>query len=245
MNSPTFEKMLKIKKEMLRNCKLCFGRGSTGGIDCECMKKFEKYVIYMFSGIEKEYWDLTLSDFNGDQIAKEAVAAYIKNIDNAVKNGLGLGLSGSHGTGKSMSAILILKAAVEAGYSIRFITLAELMKLIKSQFNENEEEAKTFYEDKVRNIELLVIDDIGEEYTPKDYGAFCVAEMSLLFRHRRRSCLPTIVTTNLTKADLELKYGSSMSSLMKSNFKFVTIAGEDYREKQGEKWEQLLNGDSK
>jgi len=233
------ERFERLKKDMLNRCKICKGKGIVNNKKCRCMKKFEYYITLFFRGIEEEYWDSTLDDFKGDKIAKGVIEDYIKNIDNAFKYGLSLGLSGSHGVGKTLASILILKAALAKKYTIYFITLAELLKLIKKPFSEEDSDAIKLY-DEIKNIDFLALDDLSEEYTPKDFGAFCVSEMSLLFRYRRRNCLPSIITTNLTKKDLENKYGSSLSSLMKSNFKFITISGKDFREKQGKNWNKLL-----
>jgi DNA replication protein DnaC len=234
------DRMEKIKQKMQKACTICKGTGIHNNQDCECAKKFERYVTLLFCGIEQEYWDKTLDDFKGDKLAKGIIIDYIENLKNAYEYGLSLGLSGPHGVGKTLASNLILIAALDTKYKIYNITLAELLKLIKKPFTDDDTESIRLYNEKVKNVDFLVVDDLGDEYTPKDFGAFCISEMSLLFRHRRRNCFPTIITTNLTKKDLEDKYGSSLSSLMKSNFKFITLSGRDYREKQGADWDKML-----
>ena len=242
MEQALINRMEKIRKKLKDECTKCKHSGILNNQSCECMKKYEYYVTLLFCGIEEEYWDLTLDDFKGDKLAKGTIVDYIDNLKNAFEYGLSLGLSGSHGVGKTLASALILKAALDVKYTIYSISLAELLKLIKKPFSEEDTESIRLYNDKIKNADFLVVDDLGDEYTPKDFGAFCISEMSLLFRHRRRNCFPTIITTNLTKKDLEEKYGSSLSSLMKSNFKFITLSGKDFREKQGKNWDRLLKG---
>jgi len=243
--SSDFEKLQELKSDMVGKCPDCAGSGYIGNDECKCLTKFSSYVKLHYNGVEKEYWDLTLDDLHIEPISKSKIKDFIDHIDNAKKHGLGMALSGGHGTGKTLSSVLILKAAIAKEYSVYFTTLAELLKLIKQTFDSSREDTealKELYNSKIMGSDFLVIDDMGEEYTPRTFGSFCVAEMSMLMRHRRRNCLSTIITTNLSRDVLMDKYGSAISSLLKSNLEYITFAGKDYRETQGANFTDLLRG---
>jgi len=232
----------KIKINLLKNCTICKGTGITKDEHtCICLLNYEKYVHYDFAGIEKEYWELTLEkDWIGDKVAKKYTQLYIKHLVKAYENGLGIIYLGKNGVGKTMLSNVVLKEASDKNYSVRNITLEELLKLIKTSFESSD--AKDEYE-KIKQMDFICLDNVGLEYKPKDFGVFTVAEMDVLIRYRRRNLLPIIITSNLTsKEEFMENYGSSILSLLISASKFIIVQGEDYRLKQGEDWENKLKG---
>jgi len=236
------KRLNKIKINLLKNCTVCKGTGILeDGNVCTCLITYEKYVHYDFAGIEKEYWDLTLDkNWVGDKVAKKYTQLYIKYIEKAYDNGLGIIYVGKNGVGKTMLVNIILKEALNKKYSVKNITLEELLKLIKSSFESSE--AKEEYQ-KIKQTDFICLDNVGSEYKPKDFGVFTVAEMDLLIRYRRRNLLPTIITSNLiNKEEFIENYGSSILSLLISASKFIIVQGEDHRQKQGEDWESKLRG---
>jgi DNA replication protein DnaC len=243
MNNDLREKRLnKIKLNLLKNCTVCKGTGITKERQtCICLINYERYIHYEFAGIEKEYWDITLDrDWVGDKVAKKYTQLYIKYLDKAYENGLGIIYLGKNGVGKTMLSNTILKEAKNKNYNVRNITLEELLKLIKEAFNSSD--AKDEYE-KMKQMDFLCLDNVGSEYKPKDFGVFTVAELDVLIRYRRRNLLPIIITSNLTsKEEFIENYGSSILSLLISVSKFIIVQGEDHRQKQGEDWENKLRG---
>jgi DNA replication protein DnaC len=233
--------MLALREEMLKNCKICNGTGIVNIKDeCECVRKYEYYVGLAYSGIDREYWDLSLDDWNGDELAKDLVVAYIKNIDVAFKEGLGIVFFGSNGVGKTFAATQILKEAQKKGHSIYKITLAELLERIKSSFESNKEEFDEFYQENILDISFLVLDNLSSEYSPKNNKTFPIARLDLLFRHRRGNCLPTIITTNFEKNEFIDNYGTSVNSLLSSRSKFIQVTGDDYRKNQQSDWDKFI-----
>jgi len=239
-------KLLKKRNELLKKCKLCNNMGYIikNGIkyDCKCLQEYYFYIKMFFAGIDPEYWDITIEQWKGDQKVVDDITIYIQNLENALEYGLSLGFGGSHGVGKTLAANLILKAALKENYICKFITLNELLNKIKDTFNKEGIEKEKLKEkiNDIKEAHFLTLDELGGEYVPSDFGKFTASECDLIFKYRRRNCLPTIITTNLKKKEFLDYYGSSLNSIISSRFKFIWISGEDFRIKQGKEWERLL-----
>lgn len=225
-----------LKDKLLKDCSLCDHSGwremnGTSSI-CSCLSRFESYVELDDAGIDREYWDISFDNWKGDGLALRKVQEYIQHIESAYKNGLGMVFYGNNGTGKSMLSVQILRAALSRGYSIRFITMAEVTALMKSKIDKPDIDGK-FYEDKVKNAEFLCLDNLGSEYKPQNFGTYTMAEFDILSRYRRRNLLPTLITSNLSDSEFISNYGSSISSLFSASSQFVRVEGKDFRQEQG------------
>lgn len=232
-----------LKTKILSGCSDC---DHTGWLDvsdspspCRCLKQFERYLELDAAGIDKEYWDLSLaSNWNGDQIAKDRVEEYITNLSSAYDNGLGIVFHGTNGVGKTFLGVTILKKALELGKSVCFITMAELCQKMKSKIDS--EGDREFYEDRVKNVDYLYIDNLGSEYRPQNFGTYTLAEFDILARHRRRNLLPTLLSTNLSREEFISQYGSSISSLFSASAQFLHVQGSDFRQSQGQQYFEKL-----
>jgi len=233
------EKQLeKLKLKMLAECDKC---NHTGVLEdksvCNCLKKFYFFSQLAYANIGKEYWNLSLKDFKtGDMKAKFITEKYCKNLDSAYDNGLGIMFMGSSGTGKTFLAVEILKAALNLGYSIYFISLSEILKCIKDGFEDKTK--KEIFENKIKDVDFLVIDDV------KDYDSstpFALMEFEALMRYRCQNNLPTIITTNLSLEETKHVYSESLLSIFTSKMKIVEVVGVDYRKKLGDSWDKILS----
>lgn len=241
------EFFMKLQNKLFSECGLCNKDGWVPSSlsdsvfkACSCRLKFEMYIESDDSGIDKEYWDLDWSDWRGDELAKRKVQEYIEHLDSAYENGLGMVFYGRNGVGKTFLSTQILKTALQKGKSIRFLTMAETVALMKSKIDdENDEE---FYEKSVKNVEFLCLDNLGAEYQPKNFGSYTLAEFDILARHRRRQLFPTILTTNLSMDEFKTLYGSSISSLFSACSQFISVEGKDFRSEQGKGYADKLRG---
>jgi DNA replication protein DnaC len=118
--------------------------------------------------------------------------------------------------------------------------MAELIKFIQGGFED--EEKADFYNNKIKKVDFLCVDDLGKEYRNlKNSGSFVTAEFDILMRFRKGSLLPSILTTNLGDTEFKKFYGDSVDSLLTSCNKRLIVMGDDFRGKQGKKWDKLLN----
>ena len=237
------ERLKKLKDKIVGSCKICLGTGiGINDKECECLKKYLYYAGLAAANVPSDYWFLDESEFEGDKLGLNTVKKYINSIDNALKQGLGITFLGSYGRGKTFLSILIIKAAVVKQHSAFMITMAELIKFIQGGFED--EEKVDFYNNKIKKVEFLCVDDLGKEYRNlKNAGSFVTSEFDILMRFRKGSLLPTLLTTNLSDAEFKKLYGDSVASLLTSCNKQLVVMGDDFRGKQGKKWEKLLNNE--
>lgn len=118
---------------------------------------------------------------------------------------------------------------------IYYLTYPEFLTLKKSQFDADEDtKAKLFAQmeglhgrstDDRLNVRVLVLDDLGKEYT----SDFNDASFDELLRARYDKGLPTIITTNKNRDEWAGQYGKAMGSFAFEAFQSVTIIGKDLR----------------
>ena len=113
--------------------------------------------------IPEKYKDINLSKFILTESNKKIILALnnygIKFNENKNKSVL---LVGGVGTGKTMIACLILKTVLEKGYTGEIVTVVDMLDKIKESYNPSIN-AEIGYVNKLCNIDLLVLDDIGIE----------------------------------------------------------------------------------
>jgi DNA replication protein DnaC len=230
--------LIKLRDRLMAECTLCDKTGWIGDTMCKCRTDFQRYMLLDDAGIDREYWDVTFDDWKGDQVARHLVEKYIAKLDVAYEEGLGIVFWGNTGTGKTMLCSIILKQALTVGKSIRFITMAELLDVFRKKI-ENKDIEK-HYEENIKNVDFLCIDNLGSEYGPKKaHGSYSVAEFDLLARYRKRNLLPTLLTTNDTPDVFKEQYGAAISSLYAGCSAFIEVTGHDFRTTQN-KFDALI-----
>lgn len=86
--------------------------------------------------------------------------------------------------------------------------------------------------------ELLIIDDLGlEPLVAKHFGTeFRPVEMLIGMRYNRM--LPTIISTNLTRGEIEARYGSRLFDRLNELFQFIYMSQESFRPAIGGRYGQ-------
>jgi DNA replication protein DnaC len=229
-----FEKELEVEKRRLWEiCKECNKSPRTGRIldeflpECKnsCLKKMMQYASYMKTSIPSEFWNLNLKDYKKDSKVLEIVNVYIKKIEQNFDSGLGLLFHGGHGSGKSLLANEVLKAACKEGYTAKTRSLTEILESVKKSYKEDNNQV----ESEIENTDFYCFEDAGLEYRKKD-SEFVSKEFDRLFQIRKRSRLPTLVTMPYSPEQVELYYGKHLLSTFYSCMRPVRLKGSDYRE---------------
>jgi DNA replication protein DnaC len=107
-------------------------------------------------------------------------------------------LMGTYGCGKTHLAAAIANTCVEYGMSTLFLTVPDLMDWLRNSYDA----ADTNFEerfDEIRNVGLLVLDDLGSQNTTK----WANEKLFQIIDHRYVRKLPMVVTTNLSLEDLD------------------------------------------
>jgi len=180
-------------------------------------------------------------DIAEGQKAYDTVKLYAENLVNARKHGVNLMLLGPNGTGKTLLATCILKEAIRQGYSVQMTSLGGIIEMYTDGWTNPD--VRDVFNNRIKNVDFLLIDDVGKEYRAKSSDLVEVAFDNLI-RYRSFRRKPFILTTNTDMQRLQSTYGRSLASLLQGKCMNVQVGGVDYRQViQAKDLRALLLGD--
>ncbi|MFT8930048.1 MAG: ATP-binding protein [Sporolactobacillus sp.] len=141
-------------------------------------------------------------------------------------------LKGSYGTGKSHLSVAVVKVLLEHGYSCLFLSVPKLLTKIKATYSRDSKWHEEDVMDFIQRVDLLVLDDVGTEYTNLRNDQDNWTQSKLFEIMDSRAGRHTIYTTNLNAAELENKINARNFSRLMDNTEIVIMDGPDYRKKQ-------------
>jgi DNA replication protein DnaC len=141
-------------------------------------------------------------------------------------------LVGTYGTGKSHLSYAATKFLLDAGYSCLFLSVPKLLTKIKETYNSKSNLSEEDLFEYIQQVDLLVLDDLGAEYTNKRYENDNWAQTKIFEVVDSRAGKSTIYTTNLKSADLEIKVNERNFSRILDNTEIIKMNGKDFRRKQ-------------
>ena len=170
-----------------------------------------------------------VSDMARDLQTKAAVTevqAFIDELDRRLREGRGLWIFGDTGTGKTTLAMLISKAALEAGRSVAIYSLPKLLARIRRTYD-SEPGGDSYLSlfDKLTSVDLLHIDDLGAEKR----SDWVLEQLYALVNERYETERSVIITTNLGHEKLEEQIGSRTVSRLTEICDEVPLFGSDRR----------------
>lgn len=102
-------------------------------------------------------------------------------------------LVGASGSGKTHLAAAIANVCIERGLQVYFMIAPDLLDHLRSTFAPSSEVSYDDLFEQVRNVALLVLDDLGtQSSTP-----WATEKLFQVLNHRFNAQLPTVVTTNV------------------------------------------------
>lgn len=159
--------------------------------------------------------------------AKSLGENYVRNFKQMKREGRGLLLYGTVGTGKSCLAACIANQLVTDGYKARFTNFANLVAGIQSAGYGHGVE----YIDSLSKYDLLILDDLGAERQ----SDFMLEQVYNIVDARTASGKPMIVTTNLTSSEMkdpnDVRYKRIYDRIFEHCFPFE-MSGESLRLKK-------------
>ncbi len=215
------------------DCPDCKDTGYTGGQKCHCFKEAVIRLLYEQSGIrdllEKENFStLSYDYYQGEDLERfqGAVAAcrnFIKTFDTDYQN---LFFYGTVGTGKSFLSGCVARELIESGHSVIYFSAAGLFELLsRNIFDYKNKEEQALFHDDLYGCDLLIVDDLGTEYTKN-------LAPSVLFSLLNGRCLnrkSTIISTNLSLEDIRNRYSDRVFSRITNQYHICKITGTDIR----------------
>ncbi len=222
-------------------CNDCHDTGYIGNEKCHCFKQAIIDLLYEQSNLkgvlEEENFDhfsfdLYSSNFidpKSGRSAKEAAQnayntakQFVANFDKTFQN---LFLLGDVGVGKTFLTNCIAKELIDQGFSVLYMSASGFFtSLANKAFGKDDSDADNIY-DLIHTCDLLIIDDLGTEYTNK----FVSSQFFTCINERLLSKRSTIISTNLSLDSLADLYTERSFSRITSNYTMIRLFGDDIR----------------
>jgi DNA replication protein DnaC len=123
------------------------------------------------------------------------VRRYVENIDSNLDDGRGIAFMGDVGTGKTTLAMLISKAALDAGRTVAIYSLPRLLTEIRATYDEENAGSYVDLLERLTAVDLLHIDDVGAERTSE----WVLEQLYSIVNARYEEGRAIVITTNLAE----------------------------------------------
>ncbi len=219
-------------------CSRCGGSGYVGSTMCECLQELcrqeQRKELTLLSGGKENFSQFRLdyySDIPDSRIGAspraimERVLRHCRSYATTfTPNSGNLLFVGGTGLGKTFLSACVARTVADRGYSVMYETADRLFaKLEQAKFSGSEEARREV--EKLKNCDLLILDDLGTEMP----GQFVTASLYSLMNDRLLAAKPMVISTNLNIDELSRRYSPQIASRLRGNYAMLTFVGEDIR----------------
>jgi DNA replication protein DnaC len=180
---------------------LLYDESTNTAYNCRCRSQLiaQRKARNLSAVIPRRYRDVAFDRWPVTEIEPPAVVAttrrFADSIDDRLDGGRGLWFMGGPGTGKTTLAMLVSKAALEAGRSVAIYSLPRLLNEIRD--THRTERSHVDLLDRLTAVDLLHIDDVGAERTTD----WVLEELYSIVNARYEDQRAIVITTNITDRD--------------------------------------------
>ncbi|WP_343154799.1 DNA replication protein DnaC [Buchnera aphidicola (Pseudoregma panicola)] len=179
------------------------------------------------SGIKKLYVKCSFKNYKiehkGHQRVLNAAKKYAKNFNNCMSSFI---FSGNPGTGKNHLASAIGNYLILKGKSVLIVTVADLMSNMKGTFNGSSNITEENLLNKLSNVDLLMIDEIGMQ-TESRYEKVVINQ---IVDRRSSSKRSTGMLSNLNHEGMKILLGERVIDRMRiGNSLWLNFEWNSYR----------------
>ena len=220
-------------------CPKCGGTGYVGAQMCECLRELcrqeqKKELTNLFGAesFEKFRLDLYSDQYDAKYRSspRELMRATYRMAQNYAQsfpaNGQSLVFSGATGLGKTFLSACVARVVAERGFSVSYAPVGQLFAAFEEdKFRPQPDAART---EDVFACDLLIIDDLGTEYT----NSFIASQFFTCINERLLHRKSTIISTNLSLESLADLYTERSFSRITSSYSLLKIIGDDIRIKK-------------
>lgn len=220
-------------------CPKCEDTGVVGGYICDCKKEVLRQLnvadlessspaaVCRFDNFSLDYYSDRPDPMFGisPRERAEEIFEYCRDYaDDFDAHSGSLYMNGATGLGKTHLSLAIANVVARKGYNIVYGSAQNILSgLEREKFggnNSGEEETR------VLNCDLLIIDDLGSEFT----NTFGTAEIYNIINTRINLDKPVIISTNLSEVEFEKRYSQRVLSRIIGNYTSLSFAGKDIRQ---------------
>jgi len=154
------------------------------------------------------------------------VRQFVRKIDKNLDEGRGLWFFGDVGTGKTSLAMLVSKAALEAGRSVAIYSVPHLLADIKDTYDDDSNRSYTDLFRRLCEVDLLHLDDLGAE-KPTEW---VLEQLYSIVNERWQNERSIVVTSNPGIDELRAQIGQrTVSRLEEITDGAIPLMGRDLR----------------
>ena len=230
--------------EPVYECPDCKDTGYIGNEKCHCFKKAVIRLLYDQSNIREFPSEAAFENFSLDfyspslydkttgrsarAMMEDTLRICHRFIDTFGTEFQNLFFYGSVGVGKTYLSTCIAREIMDREFSVLYFSAPQLFSaLFQSKFDRSDVDAKNM-NDFIFNCDLLIIDDLGSEYT----NAFIAAQFFSCINERLLHRKSTIISTNLSLESIADLYTERSFSRITSSYTLLKIIGDDIRIKK-------------
>jgi DNA replication protein DnaC len=199
--------------------------------DCRCRagRIAERRARRLEGRIPNLYRDISFERLTGPDFVAfpeqiRAARRFAAEIDKQLDAGQGMWIMGDIGTGKTMLAMLISKAALDAGRTVAIYSLPRLLNLIREAIEDAD--GVIGFLDRLAGVDLLHIDDVGAE----NRTDWALEQLYSIINTRYEEQRSIVLTTNLEPDELSEQIGArTVSRLIEMCGDPLPLFGEDRR----------------
>lgn len=213
-------------------CKKCSDTGYRDGYICSCAKELARRFEFDRLSRSMPLADSTfaafdLSFYSGEQRANmEQVLNFCKAYaEDFSYDSPSLLFYGKTGLGKTHLSLAITNEVLSRGFGVMYSSAQNFLeRLEKEHFGRADGDTLAL----LTECDLLILDDLGAEFQT----AFTVSAIYNVINSRIMNSRPTIISTNLTPAEITKIYGERVMSRILGSFRRFEFTGADIRQQK-------------
>ncbi|MCQ2465864.1 MAG: ATP-binding protein [Oscillospiraceae bacterium] len=219
-------------------CSRCSDTGFCNGVRCSCLNEtagklavqelnqtsplklstFDTFNLEYYRGVSTASdTDCFTTMSNNLDYCRKYTATFSRNTANNVF------ITGKTGLGKTHLSLAIAERLLSMNWNVVYGSSINLMDRIESEhFGRSEGDTLGI----ITDADLLIIDDLGTEYDKQ----FCTSTMYNIINTRLNKNIPTIISTNLSLQEIEVRYEPRIVSRIVSHYDILKFSGNDVRQ---------------
>ena len=221
-------------------CSICSDTGYKDTGLCECMIKEIERLAFEEAGKKSPLRFCSFGDFQLDYYSDKADPTYgcspreragqllalcREYADDFDVSSPNLLMCGETGLGKTHLSLSIAGEVIKKGYTVLYNSAQNIFnELQKEYFGKGE--ARGQFEALALGCDLLIVDDLGAEFSTQ----FTDAALYNIINTRLNTRRPTIISTNLGLPELENRYTRRVSSRLIGEYLTLRFIGDDIRQ---------------